>query len=52
MKKDVGMAGVPAILAAAPPWTRLRRGGFRGLPADILTVLVWFDKKAEAYLER
>ena len=31
---------------AGPPHRRILRGEFNGLPADILTVLAWFDPKA------
>jgi hypothetical protein len=35
---------------AGPPHVRILRGEFNGFPADILTVLVWFDPKAMAGL--
>jgi hypothetical protein len=35
---------------AGPPHRRILRGEFDGLPADILTVLVWFDPKAMTVL--
>ena len=31
------------------PHARLLRGEFAGFPADILSILVWFDTKASRY---
>jgi len=41
-----------AIVDAKPerPRVRLLRGEFTGFPADILSILVWFDAKALSYL--
>jgi len=42
----------PALKDAATDKKRLRvlEGNFAGIPADILTVLIWFDEKALRYL--